>query len=103
MLIQRKEGKNEEGLYPKFSIGIVVWWLANFSSDRLNESDIHSRQSDHMEFNINRFRLLSPFAPNISMEEAEYDPTRSIGQKGCKLRTAGNSPVMSPSKLNSFI
>ena len=82
-----------EKSYQEFLMETKVIYVIK-SIDWLNESSIHSRQSDHTEFN-SRFRLLSPFAPNFSIEE-EYDPSRSIGQKGWKLRTAGNSPAATP-------
>ena len=69
-----------------------------FTIDRLNESNIHSRQSDNVDLNNNRFKLLSPLVTNLSVEGTEYDPLSSMGQKGWKLRTAGNSPAITPSK-----
>lgn len=44
----------------------------------------------------------SPFSTNISSEMVEYDPLHRLGQKGSKVRTAGNSPVNSPSKYSSI-
>lgn len=51
-------------------------------------------------WNINgtKFSKYTVFSPKLSAEEAEYDPLHRLGQKSTKVRTAGNSPVHSPSK-----
>lgn len=74
--------------------------MLTFSIDEQGSTQMYENQLAQLEIASPTVNKYHPFSSKISFEDIEYDPMHRLGKKGGKVRTAGNSPTMSPSKLS---